>query len=170
MTTKRETQNIYQSARIGAGLTQEAAAEQLHVSPRSVQKYESGEQTPPPDIVARMAQTYAAPWLNNWYCVHQCPLGCERNLPTEAIELQQAALLLGAIENPQQLSQDARRLFQISLDRVIDDGEIDDYIAIAQRLSQLGYVSQAIEMVLKQHLLQTKKSPDRTGIRSGERR
>ncbi|MBS7225294.1 MAG: helix-turn-helix transcriptional regulator [Clostridiaceae bacterium] len=171
-TTKREIQNVYQTARIDAGLTQESAAEQICMSPRSVQKYESGEQTPPPDIVARMADAYAAPWLHNWYCVKQCPLGCGRNLPTQAMELQEAALLLGAVDNPQQLSQDARRLFQISLDRVIDDSEIDDYIAITQRLGQLGYVSHAIEMVLEQHRLKRRyeKTPDRTAMQSGVRR
>ena len=150
-------------------MTQEAAAERISVSPRSVQKYESGEQTPPTDIVGRMAEAYAAPWLHNWYCVNECPLGCGRNLPTEAMELQEAALLLGAVDNPQQLSQDARRLFQISLDRVIDDSEIDDYIAITQRLGQLGYASQVLAMVLEEHRLKTKykNTPDRVGAQSG---
>lgn len=85
------------------------------------------------------------------------------------MELQEAALLLGAVDNPQQLSQDARRLFQISLDRVIDDSEIDDYIAITQRLGQLGYASQVLAMVLEEHRLKTKykNTPDRVGAQSG---
>lgn len=169
MTTNREKQNIYQTARIGAGLTQEAAAEQINVSPRSIQKYESGEQSPPPDIVGRMVEAYAAPWLHNWYCVHACPLGCGKNLPTEAIGLQEAALLLGAVENPQQLELDARRLFQIALDRVIDDREIDDYVAIYERIGQLGYAFHAIEMVLEEYRLKSghEKAPDCVGAQSG---
>jgi transcriptional regulator with XRE-family HTH domain len=55
--------NIYQSAREGAGLTQERAAERIGVSVESVRMYESGKRIPPDDIVVRMVDIYDARYL-----------------------------------------------------------------------------------------------------------
>ena len=48
-------QNIYQSAREGAGLTQEKAAEMLGWSVRNLQAKEQEDRTPTPVRVAEMA-------------------------------------------------------------------------------------------------------------------
>ena len=53
-----ENRNIYQTARKAAGLTQEAAAEQLAVSVESLRAYENGYRIPPNDVVARMVVCY----------------------------------------------------------------------------------------------------------------
>ena len=54
-------QNIYQSAREGAGLTQEKAAEMLGWSVRNLQAIEQEDRTPTPVRVAEMAEAYRAP-------------------------------------------------------------------------------------------------------------
>ena len=46
--------NIYQSARIAAGLTQEKAAEAIGVSVTAIKDYESYNRLPPNDVVERM--------------------------------------------------------------------------------------------------------------------
>lgn len=61
-------QNIYQSAREGAGLTQEKAAEMLGWSVRNLQAIEQEDRTPTPVRVAEMAEAYRAPWLRGYYC------------------------------------------------------------------------------------------------------
>lgn len=58
-----EYRNIYQTARKAAGLTQEAAAEQLAVSVESLRAYENGYRIPPNDVVARMVVCYDKQYL-----------------------------------------------------------------------------------------------------------
>lgn len=55
--------NIYKIARNSAGLTQEYAAELLHISTRSLANYESGVTEPTSDIVHAMMDVYKAKWL-----------------------------------------------------------------------------------------------------------
>lgn len=56
--------NIYQTARLAAGLTQERAAELIGcTSVRSLAAYESGERIPADDIVIRMADVYGTQFL-----------------------------------------------------------------------------------------------------------
>lgn len=55
-------------------MTQEDAAELLHVSERSLSAYENGA-TVPDDIVDRMAQVYNAPLLACWHMKYHSVLG-----------------------------------------------------------------------------------------------
>ena len=55
--------NIYQTARLAAGLTQEQAAELLDASVESVKAYETGQRLPPGARVAAMADVYGSPGL-----------------------------------------------------------------------------------------------------------
>ena len=55
--------NIYQTARLAAGLTQERAAELLDASVESIKAYETGQRLPPDARVAAMADVYGSPGL-----------------------------------------------------------------------------------------------------------
>lgn len=56
-------QNIYQAARMAAGLTQERAAEALTISVESLRLYETDRRIPPNCIVARMSDLYNTQYL-----------------------------------------------------------------------------------------------------------
>ena len=56
-------QNIYQAARMAAGLTQERAAEALTISVESLRLYETDRRVPPNCIVARMSDLYNTQYL-----------------------------------------------------------------------------------------------------------
>lgn len=64
----------FKLARKEAGLTVEEAAFRIHVSPRALSNYESGQRVPPPDVVAGMAREYKRPDLIREYC-GECPIG-----------------------------------------------------------------------------------------------
>ena len=70
----KEHENRYKMCRNNAGLTQEQAAELLHVAPRTLSDYENGK-TPPDDIVAAMAEIYKSPLLAWWHLKHHSILG-----------------------------------------------------------------------------------------------
>ena len=56
-------QNIYQAARVTAGLTQERAAESLDISVESLRLYETDRRIPPNCVVARMSDLYNTQYL-----------------------------------------------------------------------------------------------------------
>ena len=86
-----EYQNPWKTARECAGLTQEAAAERIDVSVKSISYYETGARHMTPQIAAQLADAYHAPWLRNQYCM-ECPIGCDRKLPTELSDIRAVAV------------------------------------------------------------------------------
>ncbi len=66
---------MYKHFRIEAGKPAERAAEELSISPRTLHRYESGEISPPPEIVYQMADIYHAPAIIRWYRASICPIG-----------------------------------------------------------------------------------------------
>ena len=135
-------QNIYQTAREGAGLTQEVAAERLGWSVRCLQDIEQDIREPSPEKVAQMAEAYRAPWLRGYYC-NRCPLGCVWHRPESNVELQQLALEVGLeAEDYEQERRDAHDLARIALDRKIDDAEYPRYQAIQRRMLRRAYLAE----------------------------
>lgn len=138
----RSYQNIYQSAREGADLTQETAAERLGWSVRALQDIEQESRDPSPEKVAQMAELYRAPWLRGYYC-NRCPLGCAWHRPESNVELQQLALEVGLeAEDVDQERRDAHELARIALDRKIDDTEYPQYQAILGRMLRRAYLAE----------------------------
>lgn len=139
----------YQEARDHAGFTQEQAAELLELSVKSISNYETGVTIPPPHMVYLMQESYQAPWLGNCYC-NQCPLGQRRELPDAPEDLQQLSIEM-ALEfgDPDSFRQDAQRMLEISLDRVINDSETPDYLAIMSRLWRRGLLAEKMRILLE---------------------
>ena len=73
------SENRYKMSRNSAGLTQEQAAELLHISVRALSDYENGHVRPSDDIVLAMVDNYNCPLLG-WWHMKQTPLG-NRVLP-----------------------------------------------------------------------------------------
>ncbi len=91
----QNSKNIYQSARMSAGLTQERAAELIGTSVRSIAAYEAGERIPADDIVVRMVEIYDTQFLayqhlraNMELAKTILPEVCPTNLPMAILRLQ----------------------------------------------------------------------------------
>lgn len=150
-------QNIYQSAREGAGLTQEAAAERLGWSVRCLQDIEQETRIPSPEKVAQMAELYRAAWLRGHYC-NRCPLGASSKLPEQDCDLQQLALEVGLVcDDPEHLKRMVRRLFEIALDRVVSDDELPDYITCAHLLDTFAVLAEKAKIILAGRGVQTSR-------------
>lgn len=68
------SENIYKTARKKAGLTREAAAEELHIGTRTLDGYESIDGCPPDDTVRRMCILYNDRFLAYKH-IKKSPLG-----------------------------------------------------------------------------------------------
>ena len=124
--------NIYQRARKTTLLTQEEAAERLHISPETLKRYEGGRLTPPDETVARMCEVYGVSWLALEHAKATDRLGI---LP----ELEPKPLPMATISLTNRLRDAADRLaglLRIAEDGVIDDAERPEFDDIVQDLRE----------------------------------
>lgn len=153
--------NLYQRARLSAGLTQERAAELLNLSPESLKQYEGGRRIPPDETVARMVEAYRCPWLALEHAQATDRLGVlpkaePRPLPMASIalrnRLQDATGRLDA-------------LLRIAEDGVIDEAERPEFDSIVVELREtMAAIYQVIYSGAK------KERPEAaTSERSGEK-
>ena len=124
--------NIYQRGRKATLLTQEEAAERLHISPETLKRYEGGRLTPPDETVALMCEVYGARWLALEHAKATDRLGI---LP----ELESKPLPMATISLTNRLRDAADRLaglLRIAEDGVIDDAERPEFDDIVQDLRE----------------------------------
>lgn len=124
--------NIYQRGRKTTLLTQEEAAERLHISPETLKRYEGGRLTPPDETVARMCEVYGVRWLVLEHAKATDRLGI---LP----EMEPKPLPMATISLTNRLRDAADRLaglLRIAEDGVIDDAERPEFDNIVQDLRE----------------------------------
>lgn len=83
---------IYKTCRELAGLTQEAAADKLCCSVRSLARYESGEQAVPDDVAYQMAVLYESQYLAVQHLRLVSHVASELLPPVTVLDLPQASL------------------------------------------------------------------------------
>lgn len=66
---------MFRSAREIVGISQEAAAFQLHIGHRTLCDYEKHKTVPPPDVVLGMSRVYDKPEMTQVYCRQYCAIG-----------------------------------------------------------------------------------------------
>lgn len=126
--------NIYKTARRSAGLTQEAAAEQLGISVESVRAYETGQRVPPNYIVSRMvtcynAQRLAVQHLNLYDELASCVIP----------KIQKRTFMEAVLRLYNRLKRFANhhsmeRLLEIAEDNLVDDQESEAYAEIIEEI------------------------------------
>lgn len=124
--------NIYQRGRKVTLLTQEEAAERLHISPETLKRYEGGRLTPPDETVARMCEVYGVRWLALEHAQATDRLGI-------LTELEPKPLPMATISLTNRLRDAADRLaglLRIAEDGVIDDAERPEFDDIVQDLRE----------------------------------
>ena len=136
--------NIYKICRKAAGLTQEAAAERLGISVESMRAYETGQRTPPDDVVDLMSILYNALHLIAWHAREKNAM-YSRVVP----EIQPRSVLEASTKLTNRIykfadSQRNRRLMEIAEDNVIDTGERPEFDEILDELE--GIVEAALEL------------------------
>lgn len=123
------SRNIYQAARLRAGLTQEQAAEVLNLGVRTLADYEIGQRRPPSQTVAQMARAYGSPGLRLEHARDTDELGI---VPPKAAPQPLPLAVLQLVNRVQRFAARGldRRLMDIAEDGVIDEREQDDFAAI----------------------------------------
>lgn len=129
---KDSLQNIYKTARITAGHTQERWAELLGVSAESVRLYETGKYLPSDEIVTRMSEVAVMPVLCYWHLKNKSGVANDLLPDVATVPLPQAVLqLLVEIRN---FKEDLDTLLVIAADGYIDNSEKDRFADIVDAL------------------------------------
>ena len=154
-----ENTNIYLRCREAARLTREAAAELLgYISADRIYRIEKGA-PPNPDEVLRMARCYHDPTLCNYYCANECQIGQEYVPEVKTRELSQITLEMLATLNS--LNRDRDRLIEITVDGVISDDEISDFLTIQDSLEKMSLAVSALRLWVDQKIAEGKLDKSR---------
>ena len=79
--TRHKDPNLYTASRCRVDMTRFDASLDLHLSDRTLARYELDEAVPPPGVVQAMGQLYKDPLLPVRYCTEVCPLGFIHDKP-----------------------------------------------------------------------------------------
>ena len=139
---KQEQQNIYARARAASGLSQEAAAEALELSTRSVADYEAGRVVPTNQTVAAMMEAYGTDWLGVKHVQETSRmLGV---LPDELRLRDMSSATIQVVNRALLFADNFRALLEITEDGVIDEQERPEFDGLMAQLDDL--VCAAIEL------------------------
>ena len=140
--------NIYKTARLKAGKTQEGAAEAIGISVESIKAYESYSRLPPAEIVDRMCIVYDALYLA--YQHNRIASGEIKVVPEiQVLDLPRAAIqLINKVIAFADRHRD-RELLQIAEDGVIDESERELFGEIVAELD--GIIQAATNLKVSEH-------------------
>lgn len=146
--------NPWYEARIRASkwnekfLNREGAAEVLNMSLSSVEEAETGRsKTMPVDKAVQMAKGYCAPELLNYYCLHECPIGCKRAISADVVSLERAAVKTTQLLRKETVQWIKHRLQDIAMDGIVTDDEVDDFVEVVDALSDVSKIISELEII-----------------------
>lgn len=97
----KSANNIWCKARLNAAcydsrlLSREGAAELLGMSVSAVADAElANSKVMPVDKAVLMADLYNAPYLLNYYCLNECPIGCDQPISAEVHDIDKVTIKL----------------------------------------------------------------------------
>lgn len=141
----KENKNIYHISRENAGLTREAASEQLgFISADRIEKIENEKSTPHPDEILAFADCYKNPSLCNYYCSHECPIGKEYVPEVTAKDLSRITLEMLSTLNT--LSREKERMIDIAADGKVSADEIPDFLRIKEYLDSMSLTIESFKL------------------------
>jgi len=123
--------NIFQAARITAGLTQESVAEQIDISAESIKAYESGVRRPKPTIIRRMIEVYKAPFLEAQYAMQDEILSAIMPPLRQEPLIKSIAIIFKENKDAQSLIEE---LFDIAYSGAIQDQQRQRYNELREEL------------------------------------
>lgn len=122
--------NVWYEARINAAKwndklsSREGASEKLGVCIDTINNAERGlYKCMPVDVAVIMADEYKAPHLLNYYCLHECPIGCRQSISDEVCDLDRLTVKLMKNLRVSELESIKESLLDIAEDGKISEEE-----------------------------------------------
>ena len=130
--------------------SREGAAERLGMSVSAVADAELGlTKCMPVDKAVLMTDLYNAPQLLNYYCLHECPIGCRHSISDEVVDIDRVTVKLLKGLRVDKLEEIKDSLLDIAEDGKITDDEkpelkeVLDYLdSLAKTVSELKTIGE----------------------------
>lgn len=124
---------MYRNARKKMGMSIEEASFQLHVSAKTLQNYENGVSTPPPEVVLAMSRIYQEPWMTQIYCKKACAIGHAYSYEVlDQVNLDIASILLKLVGEMREAYEVLGRMLELTVNKNsradYTDEEWDEFI------------------------------------------
>lgn len=137
--------NVWYQARMEAAIRNErllsrfGAAEAMGLSEDAVKSAELGlYKSMPVENAVLMADCYNAPQLLNYYCLHECPIGCSRPLSSEVVGIDRVTVKLLKSLKADELAGMKDKLLDIAEDGIISEDELPDLREVLEYLDNLS--------------------------------
>ena len=119
--------------------SREGAAESLGMSVSALADAELGlTKCMPVDKAVLMSDRYNAPHLLNYYCLHECPIGCRQSISDEVLDIDRVTVKLLKNLKVNQLTEMKDKLLDIAEDGIISDDEKPNLREILAYLDKLA--------------------------------
>lgn len=142
----KANKNIYQVLREDLGWSREEAEYRLgYISADRIAKIENGKTQIQPDEVRRMSEVYGQPALCNHFCTKECDIG-KKYVPQVKLNSSLSQIVLEILSSFNSLQKGKERLIEISVDGMIADNEIPDFIAIQKELDNISMTVNALKL------------------------
>ena len=141
-----EYRNIYKTARLAAGFTQESSAERLGISVESLRAYETDQRTPPSEVVEQMVICYNAQHLAYQH-LRESNCLARRIVPSlEARSIMEVSLRIHNRFKAFEKKCSIERLMSIAEDNAISPEEREEFDAIVMDLRDIVRTGMELEV------------------------
>lgn len=149
--------NIYQQLREDLGWSREEAESRMDgfISAKKIANIEGNKSLPYPSEVIKMAETYGQPALCNYFCSKECEIGA-KYVPEVKLNTDLSQIVLEILNSLNSLQRGRERLIEISVDGVIADSEVIDFISIQKKLDKISLTVNALKLWTEKKLSEGK--------------
>ena len=146
--------NVWYQARIDAATANErllsrfGAAEAMGLSEDAIKSAELGlYKSMPVENAVLMADCYNAPHLLNYYCLNECPIGCNRPISADVVSIERSTVKLMKALKPQDLADLKDKLINIAADGLITEDELPAFQEILSYFDDLSRTMSELRVI-----------------------
>ena len=132
----KEKKTFYQLVRERLDYSREEAAGISEIESYTIERIENEKSTPKAYDVLQLADGYKEPFICNYYCTNECPIGMRYVPKIEEKEL--AQLVIGLLSSLNLLQAKEEKLISIIASGAIEKEEIKEFILIKKELEKLA--------------------------------
>lgn len=153
----KANKNIYQVLREELGWSREEAESRMDglITADRIAKIEGNKSQPYPMEVLNMSEVYGQPALCNYYCTNECEIGA-KYVPEVKLNTNLSQIVLEILNSLNSLQKGRERLIEITVDGMIEDNEIQDFIAIQKELDNISVTVNALKIWAEKKLSEGK--------------
>ena len=119
--------------------SREGAAELLNMSVSAVSDAELDlTKIMPAAKAVLMADLYHAPHLLNYYCLHECPIGCRHPISDQVLSIERASFKVIKYLNEKKISNIKEKLIDLTYDGEISEDEQEEMEEVVRYLEELS--------------------------------